>query len=96
MAININLYPPIVNTYMPAFLADGTCRIYFSLSQYNTKADIKNVQVTLRKQDANDSMLDRSQYPSEIMITPLLEDTTRKSNDRYYIEITANDMQNEK
>lgn len=96
MAININLYPPIVNTYMPAFLADGTCRIYFSLSQYNTKADIKNVQVTLRKQDVNDSMLDRSQYPSEIMITPLFEDTTRKSNDRYYIEITANDVQNEK
>ena len=96
MAININLYPPIVNTYMPAFLADGTCRIYFSLSQYNAKADIENVQVTLRKQDVNDSMLDRSQYPSEIMITPLFEDTTRKSNDKYYIEITANDVQNEK
>lgn len=96
MAININLYPPIVNTYMPAFLADGTCRIYFSLSQYNAKADIENVQVTLRKQDVNDSMLDRSQYPSEIMITPLFEDITRKSNDRYYIEITANDVQNEK
>ena len=33
MAININLYPPIVNTYMPAFLVDDVCRVYFSLSQ---------------------------------------------------------------
>ena len=45
MAININLYPPIVDTYVPAFLVDsGTdkdiCRIYFALSKFNTISDI--------------------------------------------------------
>ena len=60
MAININLYPPIVNTYMPAFLVDDVCRVYFSLSQYNIIEDIENVQVTLRNQNTNDSMLNRS------------------------------------
>ena len=93
MAININLYPPIVNTYMPAFLADGTCRIYFTLSQYNVSKDIANVQVTLRNQNTNDSMLNRSKYPSEVMVTSLLEDTSKKTNDRFYIEIDPEDVQ---
>lgn len=96
MAININLYPPIVNTYMPAFISDETCRIYFSLSQFNVANDIANVQVTLRRQDTNSSMLNRSLYPSEIMITPLREDNTRKSNDKYYIEIKTSDIQGDK
>lgn len=99
MAININLYPPIVNTYMPAFLADSadtslnTCRIYFSLSQYNNIEDIANVQVTLRDQNTNNSMLLRKRYPSEVMITSLLEDTSKKSADRFYIEIAKDDVE---
>lgn len=95
MAININLYPPIVNTYMPAFLANETCRIYFALSQYNTMEDIENVQVTLRSQNTNNSMLDHGIYPSEVMIAPLREDTDKKSNDRFYIEINTSDIKTE-
>ena len=58
MAININLYPPIVDTYAPAFLVDsGTdkdiCRIYFTLSKFNTIRDIANVQMTVRNQYTN-------------------------------------------
>lgn len=98
MAININLYPPIVDTYIPAFLTDsGTdkdiCRIYFTLSQFNTMADIANVQVTVRSQYTNLSVLDKSKYPSEIMITNIQEDTTKTSDDRYYIEINKTDIQ---
>lgn len=99
MAININLYPPIVNTYMPAFIADSddatknVCRIYFTLSQYNVSTDIANVQVTLRDQNTNNSMLKRTKYPSEVMITSLLEDTTKTSNNRFYIEIQSTDIQ---
>lgn len=102
MAININLYPPIVNTYMPAFLADNAditknvCRIYFTLSQYNISTDIANVHVTLRDQNTNKSMLNRSKYPSEVMITSLLEDTSINSNNRFYIEIESTDVQNRK
>ena len=99
MAININLYPPIVNTYIPAFLVDSTdedkniCRIYFSLSSYNILEDIKNVQVTVRNQYTNLSALDKSKYPSEVMLTSLQEDATKTSDDKYYIEIKKEDMQ---
>lgn len=98
MAININLYPPIVDTYVPSFLVDsGTdkdiCRIYFTLSQFNTMADIANVQVTVRSQYTNLSVLDKSKYPSEIMITNIQEDITKTSDDRYYIELNKTDIQ---
>ena len=98
MAININLYPPIVDTYAPAFLVDsGTnkdiCRIYFTLSQFNTMEDIANIQVTVRGQYTNLSVLDKSKYPSEIMITNIKEDTTKTSDDRYYIELNKTDIQ---
>ena len=98
MAININLYPPIVDTYVPAFLVDsGTdkdiCRIYFALSKFNTISDIKNVQITIRNQYTNLSVLDKSKYPSEIMLTSIQEDTSKTSDDRYYIELNKTDIQ---
>ena len=40
----MNLYPPIVDTYMPAFLYTESCKIYFSLSPYNSFNDINIVQ----------------------------------------------------
>ena len=98
MAININLYPLIVDTYAPAFLVDsGTnkdiCRIYFTLSQFNTMKDIANIQVTVRSQYTNLSVLNKNKYPSEIMITNIKEDTTKTSDDRYYIELNKTDIQ---
>lgn len=98
MAININLYPPIVDTYVPAFLTDsGTdkdiCRIYFTLSQFNTMGDIENVQVTVRSQYTNLSVLNKSKYPSEVMLTSIQEDTSKTSDDRYYIELNKTDIQ---
>ena len=98
MAININLYPPIVDTYVPSFLVDsGTekdiCRIYFTLSKFNTISDIANVQITVRNQYTNRSVLDKSKYPSEIMLTSIQEDTSKTSDDRYYIELNKTDIQ---
>lgn len=35
--INNNLYPPIFKkSYVPAFIKDSVCRIYFSISAYNS------------------------------------------------------------
>jgi hypothetical protein len=97
MVNNTNLYPPIVKTYMPAFLTEGavdetTCRIYFSLSSYNNSTEIANVQVTVRDQDTNKSMLKKADYPSSVKITSLQEDTS-KMIDRFYIEIPEADIQ---
>ena len=95
----INLYPPVVDTYMPAFLIEqnkseskNICRVYFSLSLYNSSTDIANVQVTVTNQNTNISALDTYKYPTGIMLTKLQTDLTRASNDRYFIEITPSDI----
>lgn len=102
MAILNNLYPPIMNTYAPAFLIDSnsaaanTCKVYFSFSAYNTIADIKYAQVTISTQNTNTSALNPEKYPSGIMLSNVFVDNTRKTDDKYYIKITKADMLNEK
>lgn len=99
MAVNINLYPPVVDTYMPAFLVGSsdiqknTCRVYFSISLYNSLNDIKNAQVTVVNQNTNLSVLDKSKYPCEIMLTDIKTDLTRVSDNKYYIEIKTSDIE---
>lgn len=99
MAVNINLYPPVVETYIPAFLIGSsdiqknTCRVYFSISLYNSLSDIKNAQVTVANQNTNLSVLDKSKYPCEIMLTDIKTDLTRTSDDKYYIEIKPSDIE---
>ena len=100
MAATNNLYPPIVDTYMKAFLINSTsieknkCKVYFSLSMFNTTADIKNfVQVVVRNQNTNLSVLDPGKYPSEIMIKNLLIDNNITTSDKYYIEINPDDIE---
>ena len=99
MAVNINLFPPVVETYMPAFLVGSsdiqknTCRVYFSISLYNSLSEIKNAQVTVANQNTNLSVLDKSKYPCEIMLTDIKTDLTRVSDDKYYIEIKNIDIE---
>lgn len=99
MATNINLYPPVLDVYMPAFLVGSsdiqknTCRVYFSISLYNSLNDIKNAQVTVANQNTNLSVLDKSKYPCEIMLTDIKTDLTRVSDDKYYIEIKTSDIE---
>lgn len=99
MAVNINLYPPVVDAYMPAFLVGSsdiqknTCRVYFSISLYNSLNDIKNAQVTVANQNTNLSVLNKSKYPCEIMLTDIKTDLTRVSDDKYYIEIKTSDIE---
>lgn len=96
MITSSNLYPPIVQTYMPAFLKDGseyetTCRVYFSISPYNSPFNIQNVQVTIRDQNSNKTAFIKADYPSEIKIVALQEDNTR-TTDRFFIEIPESDI----
>lgn len=101
MATLTNLYPPIVDTYMPAFIVDSDdsskniCRVYFSLSLFNNVSEIKNVQVAVRNQLTNTSALNSNRYPSEVMLQSLKTDTTRTTDDKYYIEILPSDMDGE-
>ena len=100
MAITIsnNLYPPIfVQSYAPAFIYNQTCKLYFSLSVYNTESEIhadRPVQISIRHQKTNESVLDTTKYPSNIMLTDLKKDTERTGNDKYYIQIKPTDLKN--
>ena len=93
-----NLYPPIVLTYQPTF-AIGTsevCRIYFSISAFNSKEKILAVQLSLTNQKTNASVLNKSLYPTGFKIYSNSEigtDSARTTDDKYYIEIPSSDMQ---
>ena len=93
MAALNNLYPPIIDTFMPAFIYRATCKVYFSLSDYNSEDEIKNVQVTVVRQDNNRTALSYSKYPSAIKVTTLQKDDARVEDDKYFIEIEIEDLQ---
>ena len=68
---SINLYPPIIDTYMPAYLNPivdqcQKCRIYFALSSMNTADEILYVQLSLINQKTNQSALNPILYPNGI------------------------------
>lgn len=92
------LYPPIVGTYGKTFLLDSgnidkdTCRVYFSLSSYNTPSEIMNAQVTVVNQNTNRTALNPTKYPCEIMLTSIYTDATVTSDAKYYIQISKGDM----
>lgn len=86
--INNNLYPPIFKeTYMPAFVRTSSCRIYFSLSSYNSREDIRNVQVVICNQNNNISVLKEENFPTGVMIADIQTDDTVIGDAKYYIEI---------
>lgn len=92
--LNITLYPPQVPTYQNAFVLTSKCRIYFSLSIYNSYKDIQNnAQVTVSNQNTNQSVLSLTKYPNGIKLCDVKIDNT-KSSDKYYIEIEPEDLQN--
>ena len=103
MAIEQNLYPPIMPDVIPAFIRTETCKVYFSLSIYNTVTDIKNVQVSLINQKTNKTAFRLKKdeehpvypyYPSGIKLTDLRVDPLITNNYKYYIEISPYDLEN--
>ena len=103
-----NIYPPVVNPFAPTFVIgspDG-CRVYFSISAYNSINEYKDVHITVTKQSDNLTALDKANYPSQIKIIPAIVNTTdipnywrinydkdRQSDDKYYIAIPNEDIQ---
>lgn len=89
-SLTLNLYPPVLETYMPAFVANGNytvCKIYFGLSDYNSIENIANAQVLVTNQYNNLTVLDITNYPSEIMLKEIQSDANG-----YYIEINNADI----
>ena len=94
MASN-NLFPPIIDDYLPAFLqADNSCNIVFKLSQFNTadEFDLSLTQMTVSNLNTNKSMLNLKTYPNEIKITT----AKLNSNGTYSIELKNTDLKTSK
>ena len=95
-----NLFPPIFNhAFMPAFIYTTECRIYFAMSQYNSTSDLKKiapVQIIVQSQKTNKTALksDQNHYPSGIKLSTYEIDNERSGPDKYYVTITADDLQN--
>lgn len=90
-----NLYPPIFKkSYVPAFV--GSCEIYFSISAYNSQNDINTqcIQVSIQNQKTNQSVLNKNKYPSGIMITKLKINKDIKTENKYNIVISNDDIEN--
>lgn len=98
-AINA-LYPAVIETYMPAFLIDSgdaekdICKVYFSISQYNSFSDIVNAQVSVRNQNTNISVLNPLKYPCEVMLTNIYVDSSVTTDAKYYVKIQKTDIEN--
>lgn len=96
--IDSNLYPPIFKqSYVPAFIYNQKCRIYFSISMYNNISElhpVKPVQIIVQNQKTNQYVLNETKYPSGIMLTSLQIDSTRQGQDKYYVEILSSDIKN--
>lgn len=64
MAYDSTLYPPIVATYMPAFVGNE-CRIYFNISDYQSwqQGQTLYAQAIVNHQTTNASALNAAIYP---------------------------------
>lgn len=94
MASVSTLYPPIIDTYMPAFVATSSaCRVYFSLSKYNSINDIKSIWVTVNNQFTNESVLNTSTGLKAFNTSNLIWiDESRNGDDKYYITLNNSDI----
>lgn len=94
MAVNSvsNLFPPIIDTFMPAFLKTTGCKVYFNLTDYNSFEDIKSAQVTLVYQNTNRNALNKA-YKNGIKNCPIYIEDEETGNPKYYILINPADLE---
>lgn len=83
------LFPPIVPTSLPAFNKTTYLRYYFKPSIANTISQIKHLQMIISRVDTNRSILNKNDYPLDIIfksISDIKEDTGRGF---WYVDIPA-------
>lgn len=99
MASN-TLYAPTLSSYMPAFLASSnSCRIYFSLSKFNTAADVKSAHISVVKQPSGLSVVETNsgaRINNRYRNTGIIVNAEVHSagNDLYYVEVFGNELKN--
>ena len=100
------MYPPIVPSTYPAMLQQGEnidsvnyYKIYFSIPALNSISNInlKYMQISIKKQSTNISVLNKTKYFSDIYLTEAFLDNYKSSNDyNYYVLIPLSELENKK
>ena len=90
--LNSNLYPPIIDTFMPAF-SGNSCKVYFELSDFNTSDDINLnlAQVSIRNQKNNENVLANPNGIRYYNMIPV-SDVNDVNYGKYYIEISSSHL----
>ena len=96
------IYPPIVDSYLPAFSAEtdnAKCRIPFRLSKFNSSKDIKSVHVSIVKQNTGKNVVNinnneggRYRSTGIIINVPFQPIKDTEEDDLFYIELSSDDI----
>ena len=86
------LYPPQVETFMPAFIYTDAVKVYFSISTFNTVTDIRKIHISVVDQKTNKNAL---RNPLGFIFKDF-QKTISKNKDEstglYYVEISPNEL----
>lgn len=96
------LYPPIVDSYMPAFItkadSNSYCDVYFRLSKFNSSIDFSSVHASIVKQDTNMNVIkkyddpDAGKYRSTGIILNMKPSAVVGEDNLYYVRINSSDL----
>lgn len=77
MAVTVvnTLYPPLIETFQPAFLYTTSVPIVFSLSPFNSINDIKSIHISIVDQRNNSNVL-KMQMDTQPQIDPITKENT--------------------
>ena len=98
---SVSLYPPTIDTAMPAFVAvnNSSCRAFFSLSKFSSTSTIKSVHVSIVKQSSGQSVVNKTdnaekgRYRSAgIIIVNSAPIPVEGVDNYYYIDILNEDI----
>ena len=94
------LYPPVIDSYMPAFQAGSTskCRVYFSLSKFNSSSDFTSLHVSVVKQSSGMNVINTvddtsiGHYRSTGIILNMKATPVEGKDNLYYFDILNSDL----
>lgn len=84
------LFPPVINSFMPAFVNTTDAVVYFSISPFNSSSDIQHVHISVTNQLNNENALVNA---SGILFSDLKYDTKKGL---YYVTIPVAKMAGQK
>lgn len=86
------LYPPIVDSAMPAFIGgkeESKCRVYFSLSKFNAEENFKNLHVSITKQTTGEKVVNTGDpYGKAGILIDVPYTVVQTEENLFYVELT--------